>query len=642
MLLQLPIPQINFGKTTANVPLAAACLKQSAAGFPGATIDILPQSLASYLGDAALTDYLLSAQPDVVGFSVYSWNLHRSIHLAKIIKEISRSKIIFGGPEIAPESHVFHNDFIDFFVMGEGESSFHRILKNIMGTSGSLPVAERGHLFEAGCRIVTGGADKKYRLRSSPYVNHLLEPHVDNLMYLETQRGCAYKCGFCYYNKSRRTVYAADDKIILEAIGWATDNGVKEICIIDPSFNSRRGLQNLLKKIAEVNRNRKLFFNAEIRAESVDQKTADLFASAGFTSFEIGLQSTSPEALRVMNRHTDLKRFIKGTSFLKERGIIPKVDLIVGLPGDDLNGFKKSLMFIAENNLADDIQIFPLSVLPGTTFRLKSRELGLFFEDYPPYFIKQTPTYPLEDIYLSFDYAESLFDVSLFPAPHLDIAFKINSTPVAESGDILVSLQNRPFIKTLILNSKRPHREIEAASAQMTSPYQIVISRPLKDSEYICKTLAILTEANPFTPLEIIFLAPDFLPDTQLLLSSIKLFRPGYLDIYNNYQYNTPGNRSVLFTLVSDRVDISFEGEMKRQVFWWKKSSLPDAEDIDALSGFDGILIDTAHSFNHITSWQDRMAPHADDLPYISFAEIGTQKRWLGLTAADEFSGLFL
>jgi hypothetical protein len=33
MLLQLPIPQINFGKTTANVPLAAACLKQSAAGI---------------------------------------------------------------------------------------------------------------------------------------------------------------------------------------------------------------------------------------------------------------------------------------------------------------------------------------------------------------------------------------------------------------------------------------------------------------------------------------------------------------------------------------------------------------------------------------------------------------------------------
>jgi hypothetical protein len=256
--------------------------------------------------------------------------------------------------------------------------------------------------------------------------------------------------------------------------------------------------------------------------------------------------------------------------------------------------------------------------------------------------IKNSPTYSLEDIYLSFDYAESLFDVSLFPAPHLDIAFKNIVQPSKGLSDIKVTLKHDQYIKTLVLNTIRPVREIMAASQQMSSPYQILIGRSLKDMRFICETIKILTYANPFTPFEIIYLNPEKMPDTQKLLSWSNLYRPNYLDVYNTYQYNVPGNRSVLFTLVSDRRDVSFEGEMKRKVFWWKKASLPDEHDLDDLSGFDGVLIDTAHSFSAVMSWQDRMAPYAEDRMYISFADIASQKRWLQLTASDEFSGLFL
>jgi radical SAM superfamily enzyme YgiQ (UPF0313 family) len=638
LLIQLPIPQINFGKCTANVPLAGACLKQAGEGSIGTAIDILPESVASYLGDAALTRYAVSARPEMVGFTVYNWNLHRSIYLAKMIKQSCGAKIIFGGPEITPDNPFIQTDVVDYIVMGEGESAFKSILKK---NSRNLTRAETG-MIKKGKTVIKDVSDNRFISRPSPYLSNLLEPQVNGLMYLESQRGCIYRCGFCYYNKSRKTMAIVHDDVVVNAVKWARDLEVTEICIIDPSFNARPGLHSLLEKIADINKDHKISLNGEIRAEFVDQATADLFANAGFTSFEIGLQSTNPKALRIMNRKTDLRKFLKGTTLLKERGIIPKIDLIVGLPGDDLTGFKQSLIFIAENNLADDIQIFPLSVLPGTMFRQKSLELGLSYDENPPYLIKKTPTFSLDDIYLSFDYAESLFDVSLFPAPYLDIAFKNNGDLSGNLSDIMVPLNHNHYIKTIILNSIRPLGEIGDASRKMTSPYQVLIERSVKNMEFICEAIKILTQANPFTPLEIIFLNPETIPDTQLLLSCAKIYRLNYLDIYNTYQYTTPGNRSVLFTLVSDKLDLFFEGEMKRQIFFWEKPTLPEKCDLEDLSDFDGILIDTEHPSNAVMTWQDRMAPHAGEMIYISFADIAYQKRWLRSTASDEFSGLFL
>ena len=69
-LLQLPVPRPDYGIQTGNIPLAAACLKQAAAILPEVQVDLLPQSMASYLGDAALIEILLARRPQIVGFTV--------------------------------------------------------------------------------------------------------------------------------------------------------------------------------------------------------------------------------------------------------------------------------------------------------------------------------------------------------------------------------------------------------------------------------------------------------------------------------------------------------------------------------------------------------------------------------------------
>jgi hypothetical protein len=52
LLLQLPVPRLDYGVQTGNIPLGAACLKQAAGFLSEVQVDILPESVACYLGDA--------------------------------------------------------------------------------------------------------------------------------------------------------------------------------------------------------------------------------------------------------------------------------------------------------------------------------------------------------------------------------------------------------------------------------------------------------------------------------------------------------------------------------------------------------------------------------------------------------------
>lgn len=643
LLVQLPIPQMNFGMRTANVPMAAACLKLSLAPDFPALVEILPESLVSYVCDKALISQINEFRPDVVGFSVFNWNLGRSLHVARKLKEQARAAIIFGGPEITPDNPALSAACVDYLVYGEGEPVFQQVLENISeaqkeGSFGSLP--PRG-VYKA--PLSQGPAPHAgFSRQASPYAAGFLEPSVDGLMYLESQRGCAYRCGFCYYNKARKKIALADFQNIVDAVTFAKTENIPEICLIDPSVDTRPDLPTLLQAVSRINADKTLAFTGEIRAESITPELADGFAAAGFTGFEIGLQTINSYALAVMNRKTDLDRFLTGTCLLKERGIVPRIDLIVGLPGDDPEGFQKSLRFVRDNDLARDVQIFPLSVLPGTDFREKSGELGLLYDAFPPYLVRQTSGFSQEDMAAAFDHAENLLDISLFPEPYLDVAFRQKGASVGPNPDVLVRMGNRDYIKTLVLNARRPLAEITAVAGRLASPYQIHIGRTIDDTAYICQVIEILTSENPHTPFEMIFWGQDRPPEPGRFLRAVRLFRPGYPDAFNTFKYPREGCRSVLFTWVTRRRDVRFEGEMQRVVFWWEKQVLPEVSDLEALGEFDGIVIDAPVSEGQILDWQNRMAGRADDLIFVSFSDIDLQRRWLGLTAGDVFSQIFL
>ncbi len=618
LLIQLPVPKLNFGLRTGNIPLGAACLKQATEGIKGCRVDILPEFLASHAGDEALIRIIAEQGPEILGFTVFAWNLERSIYLAGKIKEKIKTRIVFGGPEITPDNELVRSHAVDFYVYGEGEGIFRALL-----TSEALWKKGQGKDMSDECFLSLG----------SPYVNGHLLTEAGNPMLIETQRGCPYRCGFCYYNKSRKTRSMADDKIVLEGIAFALDQGVEEIYLLDPSLNSRPGLPDLLKKIADLNSSGKISFVSEIRAESVDENMAGLFRKAGFKGFEVGLQSTNPLALKKMNRPTNLKAFLSGVKALQKEGIAPTVDLIFGLPGDTLEGFGQTLDYVFDHHLYEHLQVFPLLVLPGTAFRKKSRELGLIYDPVPPYTLISTPEFSSDDMLRALDMAEEKFDTSFYTFPDLEISFKSE-----KGGDLYIDLDGNPCLAKLILDYPRDLLEIESLARQITSPFQVFFFPVIRDKAYQKAVLKIISRHNPFVPTEAVFIEPEDIPDTHDLLFAMETKQPHFLDQDLRYLYPEPGSRAVQFTMATKHPDLVFSGEVRRQVFFWDKTDLPKESDFKALSHLDGLLINSHLPFDVQKKFQDRILPFHDDILPLIFADIRLQTRWMQQTGSEKYN----
>jgi hypothetical protein len=149
--------------------------------------------------------------------------------------------------------------------------------------------------------------------------------------------------------------------------------------------------------------------------------------------------------------------------------------------------------------------------------------------------------------------------------------------------------------------------------------------------------LTIVTAENPFTPLEIVFFEPAALPRTGELLAAVHLQRPHFLDGDLRFLFAKPGNRAVLFTLVSADPRVRFQGDMQRQAFWWRDPALPEPEALDRFEDLDGVLIDAPASEREIVLWQDGPGREASEKHHISFADAHLQRRWLSMASPDEY-----
>ncbi|MBN2384347.1 radical SAM protein [bacterium] len=630
ILVQLPIPQHNFSRQTGNIPIGASCLKEAVRHYAGLEVELLPESQVSYLGDAALVELILQKGPDIVGFTVYAWNVERTLFLCDRLKSRRAVRIVLGGPEVTQDNALFTGHDRDDLCQGEGEAFFQELISGEL--AGSM-TGKRKQMVEPW----------SFQSAVSPYLSCDLEPWLDRMMVLETMRGCPHTCSFCYYNKARSKLTFLPSDLVIKAIEWAKSQGIPEIFLLDPSLEVRPDLEDVLEQIARVNCTRDIAFQSEIRAERIDDHVAAAFAEAGFVEFEIGLQSSDLKVLSRVKRKTDLTRFVKGIHNLHKHDIRTRVDLILGLPGDTRSGFCRSVDFLVEHDCAQDVSIFPLALLPGSELRLKSGEYGLQFQDRPPYSVLETPTMTCEDMLEAFCYAEEKLGYVLQPEPELDVSYRTfdkcpesGTEGKSEIGHVpwLTSvLKDGPVYSKLIFEGEPGLWLNRVPGHHLAQPYQVFIFSGPESYSALEAELVRLTGENPFTPLEIIVFNWDRPELIRALENSLRLIRPQYLDLDMPFW----GSRAAVFTLVSEIDRPLFGGTMKRQVYWWKEERLPSESDLVRLKHLDGLLIDNHVSEREIFAWQDRFSAIAPELILVSFAVIEHQRRWLELISPDEY-----
>ena len=427
-LVQLPIPPPAALAATGNVPLAAGALGVAARvhGLDRRlALDVAQPAATDALGDTLLADLLARGEPEYLGLSLYLWNSERSLHLAREVKRRSpRTRVLVGGPEVSSDNpFLLAQKGFDFAVTGEAEDTYARLLHALLdgGDGAGMPgVAVRKPL---GLSIFGAAPGANFPLTDypSPYLEGLVPVDPHRSTYVETVRGCRSHCTFCFYPRSSSVLRVLDVAGSGALVAALREKGAREVVFLDPTFNHRPEFEPLLEELARANHDHALTFFGEVRAEGLTPEHAKALKKAGFDRLEIGLQSVNGETLKRVKRGGSAKKVADAARMLHAEGITLLVDLIIGLPGDGPDDVARGVDFLLEHGLGDEAQVFPLSLLPGTSMRATAAADGVEFDPAPPYRVRRTAGFTPEQLLASLEDAEQRLGRRLdeIPRPHL-------------------------------------------------------------------------------------------------------------------------------------------------------------------------------------------------------------------------------
>ena len=351
-----------------------------------------------------IANRLASKKPDFVAFSVYVWNrviLEKTcLELKKLLPECV---CIAGGPEVTAAPLSFNS--FDFMIAGQGERAMVELL-DAMSLSFSNQKSEQSGFAYGIQGVYKKGEEKQSSeiiracplppdVTASPYLDGTLDVSKYGGALWELARGCPFKCSYCYESKGEKKIAYFPMERLEKEIELFAKKKIAQVFVLDPTYNaSKERAINMLKIIEKKAPG--MFFYFEARAEFIDRELARAFARIP-CCLQIGLQSANPEVLKNVHRTLDKKKFTKNIGFLNEEGVTFGFDLIYGLPGDNFNGFCESIDF-ALGLYPNNLELFCLSVLPGTDLHDAASGFGLEWEKNPPYHVLKTPQFGEKDL----------------------------------------------------------------------------------------------------------------------------------------------------------------------------------------------------------------------------------------------------
>ncbi|NHN32926.1 B12-binding domain-containing radical SAM protein [Paenibacillus agricola] len=346
---------------------------------------------------------LFQRQPDVIGFSCYIWNIEETITVISMLKKINPQLIILlGGPEVSYDTEYWMDRLpqVDFIVVGEGEETFHHLLKEISGDRAYYSVFGAAYRKEG--RVIVNPSRPKLNLSDIPTPYRFAEdvPSLANrVVYFETSRGCPFSCSFCLSSIEVGVRYFDIERTKSDII-YLIDSGAKLIKFVDRTFNIKRDYAMEIFEFL-INNHRGCVFQFEITADIMRPEVLEYLsqhAPKGVFRFEIGVQSTNDLTNGIVKRRQNFAKLSRTVTMVKESGKIDQhLDLIAGLPEEDYNSFRKTFNDVFELG-PEELQLGFLKMLRGTGMRADAEKYGYMYMDNAPYEILGNDILPFSDL----------------------------------------------------------------------------------------------------------------------------------------------------------------------------------------------------------------------------------------------------
>lgn len=334
-------------------------------------------------------------KPDVIGFSCYIWNIsYVKMILADIKKVLSDVKIWAGGPEVSYHAEAFlkEEQAVDLVMMGEGEITFAHFLKALLEgedlkqVPGLMLRNDDGTFTDTGFRQVMDMSQIPF-----PYAFMDMKELEYRIIYYESSRGCPFSCAYCLSSIDKKLRFRSLD-LVLPELEWFLQAKVPQVKFVDRTFNCKKSHAMAIWQYIRDHDNGITNFHFEIAADLLDKDELDLLSTMrpGLVQLEIGVQSTNEKTLETIRRKTDIGEICQITAAINSwHNIHQHLDLIAGLPWEDIESFKKSFNDVYKME-PEQLQLGFLKVLKGSYMEELIPDCDLLYSTAPPYEVLQT------------------------------------------------------------------------------------------------------------------------------------------------------------------------------------------------------------------------------------------------------------
>ena len=331
---------------------------------------------------------LYKENADIIGFSTYIWNVTLVSEVSQILKIIDENiEIIYGGPEVSYNPiEILKEVSGDYIIEGEGEETFREFLIEKLKSNDKEKLFQvKGLYIKEGDKIIYGGKRPLMDMEKLVFPYEEDEDLKNKIAYYEGSRGCPFMCSYCLSSTTHGVRFLDIDRVKKE-LKYFIDKDVSLVKFVDRTFNcNHKFAKEIWSYLIECGGN--TTFHFEISADLLTKEEIGILSKAPKDKFqfEVGVQTTNNEVLRNINRFVNYENIKEKVDEVKKyKNIKQHLDLIAGLPGEDLESFIKSFNDVYAIE-PEEIQLGFLKLLKGSKMREDAEKWGMKSSPYPPY-----------------------------------------------------------------------------------------------------------------------------------------------------------------------------------------------------------------------------------------------------------------
>ncbi|MHA2183655.1 MAG: B12-binding domain-containing radical SAM protein [Promethearchaeota archaeon] len=373
----------------------------------------------------------------IFGITSLTNTFNLALDFAKVIKSQNENNyVILGGPHVSfmykdiLEDNTEVKELIDFICIGEAENSFLELVKILID---QITKNLNTETFEEKLSSIRGIAyfDSQGKLRITdnaiPTDLELLplparyklthEYFYYTIANVIVNRGCPNQCSFCSRQKLFKTTKIRSiESILSEVRDILSMQNYTYINFYDNININRSFFRNFCNMFIEHRIN--IPWGCEIRIDTITDEDAQLLNSAGCRLVATGVESASIEVLQKNFKYQNPSEVVNGLINLKNYNIPVQAYFVLGLPGETVDTFQKTVKYIQNLPLDenDRINYFVATPYPGSRLwdemdKFKIRIVENDFSNYDcEHLIFETPDLNLETLEDLYNVAKKLED----------------------------------------------------------------------------------------------------------------------------------------------------------------------------------------------------------------------------------------